>query len=409
MTNRIYFPAHRSNIDSFYVMELLYNANKLEANGKKIFHLELGEPQPKTPKLILNEASRLSKLSIPGYTPSNGIESLRKRISDYYNSEYKLSIDSNQIFITTGSSGAFLLTFLSCFDPGSKVAIFNPVYPAYRNILKCLNIEVLEIYPDKDSINKIEPSLVTKEKIDGLIISNPNNPNGQTFSKDELKFIYDYCKTNNIILISDEIYHGIEYGKKVDSMLNFGDHSIVVNSFSKFFCMPGWRLGWVIIPKELTKNFLKLSQNLFISSGNIAQYSALKAFDCLKELNDIVKIYHSTRDKAYKILKKIPTINFMKPQGAFYFYLDIKKTGLNSFEFVNKLMMDTGIVLTPGIDFDKKFGDRTVRLSFSSGQEMVLEAIEELYKWFKKKLLIPPTLSFFNFFFIVIRNNFYLL
>ena len=384
MTNKTYFPANRSNIDSFYVMDLLYNANKLEANGKKIFHLELGEPQPATPIEVLREASRLSKLKLPGYTPSNGIEVLRQKIADYYNSRYNLKITNDQIFITTGSSGAFLLTFLVCFEPGAKVAIFNPVYPAYRNILKCLNIKVVEIYPDKKSIDKIDPYLIAKKKVDGLIISNPNNPNGQKYTRSELHFIYDYCKKNKIILISDEIYHGIEYENKTNSMLSFGKQAIIINSFSKYFCMPGWRLGWVIIPKLLRDNFLKLSQNLFISSGNIAQYSALKVFDCLKELDDLVKTYHSTRNQVNEILSNIPVIDFKKPDGSFYFYLDIKETNLDSFELVNKLMFETGVVLTPGIDFDKKNGKRTVRLSFSSKQDSVIEATEILYDWFKK-------------------------
>ena len=384
MTNRIYLPANRSNIDSFYVMELLYNANKLEANGKKIFHLELGEPIPKTPKPVLKEASRLSRLSLPGYTPSNGIEELREKISEFYKNRYNLKINSEQIFITTGSSGAFLLTFLSCFDKGSRVAIFNPVYPAYRNILKSLNIDVVEIFPDNNNIDKIDISLISRQKIDGLIISNPNNPNGQTFSDNELKFVYEYCKKNQVILISDEIYHGIEYGERIKSMLNYGNKAIVINSFSKFFCMPGWRLGWAIIPKELKENFLKLSQNLFISSGNIAQYSALKVFDSINELNEIVKVYHSTRNEVLKILKKIPLIKFSEPQGSFYFYIDIQNTKLDSFKFVNKLMIDTGVVLTPGIDFDKKFGTRTVRLSFSSKQNLVLEAVQRIHSWFRK-------------------------
>ena len=384
MTNRIYLPANRSNIDSFYVMELLYNANKLEANGKKIFHLELGEPIPKTPKAVLKEASRLSRLSLPGYTPSNGIEELREKISEFYKYRYNLKINSEQIFVTTGSSGAFLLTFLSCFDKGSRVAIFNPVYPAYRNILKALNIDVVEIFPDSNNIDKIDLSLISKQKIDGLIISNPNNPNGQTFTDTELKFVYEHCKKNQIILISDEIYHGIEYGEPIKSMLNYGNKAIVINSFSKYFCMPGWRLGWAIIPKELKENFLKLSQNLFISSGNIAQYSALKVFDSINELNEIVKVYHSTRNEVLKILKNIPLIKFSEPQGSFYFYIDIRNTKLDSFKFVNKLMIDTGVVLTPGIDFDKKFGSRTVRLSFSSKQNLVLEAVQKIYSWFKK-------------------------
>jgi aspartate/methionine/tyrosine aminotransferase len=296
MINKTYYPAQRSNVDSFLVMDLLYSANKLEANGKKIFHLELGEPQPKTPKRVLKEAARLSKISLPGYTPSNGIVSLRKKVRDYYYLQYKIEIDKDQVFITTGSSGAFLLTFLSCFDPGSRVAIFNPVYPAYRNILKCLNIDVVEIYPNEEELDKIDISMISGKKIDGLVISNPNNPNGQVFNQEELAYIYDFCIKNKIILISDEIYHGIEFIEKSNSMLNFGENAIVINSFSKFFCMPGWRLGWVIIPKVITENFLKLSQNIFISSGNIAQFSALKVFDCMKELKEIVKNYHLTRD-----------------------------------------------------------------------------------------------------------------
>ncbi len=214
MNHKTYYPSSRSNIDSFYVMELLYSANQLEANGKKIFHLELGEPQPKTPKKVMKEASRLSKISLPGYTPSNGIKSLRKKITDFYLSEYKVKIDKDQVFITTGSSGAFLLSFLSCFDSRQKVGILNPVYPAYRNILKCLNIKVVEIYPSNERIDEIDPFSISKYELDGLIISNPNNPNGQTFSKKELQFIYNHCLKNNIKLISDEIYHGIEYCKK---------------------------------------------------------------------------------------------------------------------------------------------------------------------------------------------------
>ena len=148
--------------------------------------------------------------------------------------------------------------------------------------------------------------------------------------------------------------------------------------------MPGWRLGWVIVPESLTKNLLKLSQNLFISSGNVAQYSALKVFDCINELDEIVKIYHSTRDQVSQILCKIPVINFNIPDGSFYFYIEIEKTKLDSFELVNKIMSETGVVLTPGIDFDKRFGNKTVRLSFSSEQDLVLEGTENLYKWFKK-------------------------
>ena len=382
MKTNSYLPSSRSNIDSFYVMDLLYSANKLESTGKKIFHLELGEPLSMTPKKVLNEARILTQKKIPGYTPSNGIFDLRQKISEYYLKYYGLKVDNDQVFITTGSSGAFLLSFLACFDPGSKVVIFNPVYPAYRNILKSLNIEVIEIYPKK--IDKIDLTSFSKKNVDGLIISNPNNPNGQVFSKHELSYIYNFCSQNNIVLISDEIYHGIEYEGKTPSLLNYGENVIVINSFSKFFCMPGWRLGWAIIPKKLASNFLKLSQNLFISSGNIAQYSALKIFDCIDDLGKLVKHYKSTRDKVVQILKTQSIAKFEIPKGAFYFYLDISSIKLNSFDFVKKLMNETGVVLTPGMDFDKKNGNSTIRLSFSSDSKNVLEGVKRIAAWLKK-------------------------
>lgn len=381
MKKTTYLPSLRSDIDSFYVMDLLYSANKLESTGKKIFHLELGEPLFMTPKKVLNEARALTKKKIPGYTPSNGILDLRQKISEYYLTNYEIDVDKDQVFITTGSSGAFLLSFLSCFDPGSKVAIFNPVYPAYRNILKSLNINVVEIYPNK--IEKIDLMSFSMKNIDGLIISNPNNPNGQVFSQGELSYIYEFCSQNKIVLISDEIYHGIEYEGKTPSLLNYGENVIVINSFSKFFCMPGWRLGWTIIPRKLTNNFLKLSQNLFISSGNIAQYSALKIFDCIDELKKIVNHYRSTRDKVVQILKTQSIAKFEIPKGAFYFYLNISKTKLNSFDFVKKVMNETGVVITPGLDFDKRNGNSTVRLSFSSDPEKVIEGAKKLAKWLK--------------------------
>ncbi len=383
--NNTYFPAKRSNIDSFFVMNVLSKANRLESEGKEIFHLELGEPVAKTPNEVKKEIKKLIKLNLPGYTPSNGILELRKKISKYYKNNYSVEIDHNQIFVTTGSSGAFLLTFLACFDPGDKVAIFSPVYPAYRNILKSLNIEVIEIGTDKNNIDFIDVKKITKiSSINGLIISNPNNPTGQVLSKKELNYIYSYCKKNKIILISDEIYHGIEYEKKACSMLNFGKNSIVINSFSKFFCMPGWRLGWSIVPKTLEKNFLKLAQNLFISSSNIAQFSALKSFDSIKELKINVENYKISRDIVINELSKIPQIKFSKPYGGFYVYIDIRKTKLDSSVLVEKILLETGVALTPGKDFDKINGKNAIRLSFSTDKQKVLKALKKLIKWFKR-------------------------
>ena len=384
MNNKFFFPSKRSNIDSFKVMQLLSDACNLENNGKKVYHLELGEPPQFTPLLLKNEVKKLVNLNLPGYTPSNGIKELRKKISIFYESKYKLDVNHDNIFITTGSSGAFLLTFISCFDKGQKVGIFNPVYPAYRNILKSLNIEVIEIFPEDSDICRIDFKKIEKFKnLDGIVISNPNNPNGQVFSNHELDYIYTFCSRNDIRLISDEIYHGIEFEDLSNSILNFGPKAIVINSFSKYFLMPGWRLGWAIIPDSLRENFLKLSQNLFISSGNIAQYSALKIFECIDELNETVKQYSISREHVYKLLSEIKGLNFKKPDGAFYFYLDITNFKINSEELAKKILKETGVALTPGTDFDKKFGQRTLRLAFSIDNQKVIKAVIKLKNWFK--------------------------
>ncbi len=385
MNNKFFFPSKRSNIDSFKVMQLLSDASKLENNGKKVYHLELGEPSQLTPVPLKNEVKKLLNSNLPGYTPSNGIEELRRKISNFYKFKYKLDINQDNIFITTGSSGAFLLSFISCFDEGQKVGIFNPVYPAYRNILKSLNIKVIEIFTEDSDICKIDLRKVEKFKnLDGLIISNPNNPNGQVFSKKELDYIYNFCLKNNLKLISDEIYHGIEFEKPSNSILNFGPKAIVINSFSKYFLMPGWRLGWAIVPDSLRENFLKLSQNLFISSGNIAQYSAVKIFECIDELNETVKNYSISREHVYKLLSEIKGLNFRKPDGAFYFYLDITKFNINSEELAKKILNEIGVALTPGTDFDKKFGQRTLRLAFSIDNQKVIQAVIKLKKWFSQ-------------------------
>ena len=384
MKRKIYKPSIRSNVSPFYVMNLLEKAKKMELENKKVYHLELGEPQMKTPDLIKDEVQRLVKKGIAGYTPSNGIYPLRKKISEYYKRKYQVEVSEDRVFITTGSSGAFLLSFLLNFDKGDRVAIFNPVYPAYRNILKSLDIEVVEIYPDINNERTINFKSIEKYKeLDGVIISNPNNPNGQVFTDVELKYIYNFCKKYKIKLISDEIYHGITYDLELKSCLNFGDETIIINSFSKYFCMPGWRLGWVIVPKSLTKNLLKLSQNIFISSGNIAQFAAIKAFECIDNFDNVVKSYKENRDKSLKILEKMPLLEHSIPSGAFYFYVNIKKLKIDSSVFVKKLLNDTGVALTPGIDFDTRNGKKTIRISFSSDQKSLLTGLNLLYKWYK--------------------------
>ena len=376
-TKKKYLPSKRSFIDSFLVMDVLEKSNSLETKGRKVYHLELGEPLPRTPKKVLIQAKNLLKKQIPGYTPSNGIFELREAISKYY-IKNNIVVNENNVFITVGSSGAFLLTFLACFDPGDAVVIFSPSYPAYRNILKSLGIKVIEIYNFQQFID-----IHKKKKIKGLIVSSPTNPTGKVFDYDELKIIYDYCDKSGITLISDEIYHGIEFGKKSYSLRSFGENTIVINSFSKYFCMPGWRLGWVIIPNTLKENFLKLAQNLFISSGNIAQYAAVKVFDCIDQLNQVVNIYEKNKNYVFDVLKKTAWNSLSESDGAFYTYIDISEFSQDSFIVVKKILDETGVALTPGTDFDKLNGRNFIRLSFSGEHQLVKEALDILSTWIK--------------------------
>lgn len=376
-----YIPSNRSSIDSFYVMDVLAKAKEIELSGKEIFHFELGEPSPITPKKITDEAKRLININLPGYTPSNGIYELRRKITEYYLKK-KITIRAEQVFITTGSSGAFLLSFLTCFDAGDKVAIFNPSYPAYRNILKSLNLEVVEIESSpEDNFNIDLKKIKLQKNLKGLIVSSPNNPNGQVFSKKDLEFIYSYCEENNIILISDEIYHGIGKKNNFISMKEFGEKCLIINSFSKFFCMPGWRLGWVIVPNIYIKNFLKLSQNLFISTNNIAQFSAVKAFECIDEFIKNNEMYNDNRDYVYEKLRTTPWKKFSMSEGGFYTYINLTKFTSNTQKLVSEILNATGVALTSGIDFDKQNGNTAIRLSFSGNRQTVKKGIDKLVNW----------------------------
>ena len=380
-TKKKYLPSKRSFVDSFLVMDVLAESEKIESRGNKVFHLELGEPLMRKNKLITKDIQRLVNLNLPGYSPSNGIKELRDRISEFYRDK-NINIEPEQVFITSGSSGAFVLTFLTCFDPGDHVAIFNPSYPAYRNILKSLNLNVVEIHSSIKKNFMIDlKKIANYKKIKGLIISSPNNPNGQIFSFEELKFIYEFCKKHSIKLISDEIYHGIEYEKKTYTLNLFGKDVIVINSFSKYFCMPGWRLGWVTVPYSLKDNFLKLSQNLFISSNNIAQYAAIKSFEHLNHFDKNVEIYLKNRNLIYRSLRQTSWNDITNPMGGFYFYLNVSKFTNESQNLVKKILEETGVALTSGMDFDKKNGNKTIRLSFSRNHLIIKEAVKRLVKW----------------------------
>ncbi|MBL41122.1 MAG: 1-aminocyclopropane-1-carboxylate deaminase [Rhodospirillaceae bacterium] len=367
-------------------MEMLREANQLEEKGKNIIHLEVGEPSAGAPSAVYMKAQKIldEKKPIP-YTDALGISILRERISEYYKSSYDVIIPYQNIIITTGTSAGFVLSLLSAFDVGDKVAISVPGYPAYKNILISLGLNPVEITTNKNQ--KYQPTLIQIKKlgnIDGIIVASPSNPTGSIFDDKELEEITNYCDKKGIRILSDEIYHGITYEKKALSIAGISKSGIILNGFSKYFCMTGWRVGWLIVPDELIKPIEKLSQNLFISTNALSQMAAVDAFDCNDELQEIIKKYKINRDILIDSLNHMGISNIAPCDGAFYIYADISHLTENSMLFCKDLLNNAGVAITPGIDFDQTNGKSFVRFSYSCDEENIVEASKRMLKWVKQ-------------------------
>ncbi|NQU55994.1 MAG: pyridoxal phosphate-dependent aminotransferase [Rhodospirillales bacterium] len=375
--------AKRGTIPPFIVMDVMAAASQREATGKDVLHMEVGQPGTPAPAAV-REAARLALDSDRlGYTLALGIPQLRERLSQHYKDTYGLDVPSSRIVVTTGSSGAFVVSFLSVFDSGDRVALADPGYPAYRNILKSLGIEVIGIpvgpennfQPTPEGLQQIEGAL------DGLIIASPSNPTGTMIGADEMATLVDYCKERGIRLISDEIYHGVTYEKSACSALAFSDDAIIINSFSKYFSMTGWRLGWMVVPEPLLRSVECLAQNLFISPPTLSQLAGVAAFDCAEELDDLVANYKRNRDLLLELLPKAGFDKLSHAEGAFYLYADVSHLTNDSQEFCRRCLAETGVAITPGIDFDPQRGHQTVRFSFAGPYDDMAKAAKRLIDW----------------------------
>ena len=330
--------AKRGTIPPFIVMDVMREANVREAQGEDVLHLEVGQPGTGAPGPVLEAAKAVLDEDRLGYTDALGLPALKRRIARHYQDAYGLAVDPERIVVTTGSSGGFVLSFLAAFDAGDRVALSSPGYPAYRNILRGVGCEVVDIKVGPDTNFQPTPELVDRAvhdsaASDGLIIASPSNPTGAMIHARELKELIGYCADNAIRLISDEIYHGITYGKKAETALRHTDDAIVVNSFSKYFSMTGWRLGWMVTPEELLRSCECLAQNLFISPPSLSQHAGIKVFDCGDELQANVARYAENRGI---LLKKLPAAGFetLAPaEGAFYIYADIANLTNDSQDF----------------------------------------------------------------------------
>ena len=374
----------RGSVDPFIVMDVMEAASKIEKAGHDVIHLEVGQPGTSAP--ILAKESVIDSLSAStlGYTVALGIPELRKKIAELYWHWYKVKVDPQRIIVTPGSSGAFLLAFTGLFDVGDSVGIGSPGYPSYRQILKALSLNTVKIKALSDNKFQPVPTDVINNKLDGLLVASPANPTGSMLNRDELEKLMAACKKKETAFISDEIYHGIEYETRAVSALEVSDDCFVINSFSKYFSMTGWRLGWIVVPNKHIRQFERLAQNMFICAPHISQIAALGALDAHHELNQNVQTYKTNRAILAEQLPNLGLAKFAPPDGAFYFYVDVSEYTDNSVNFANEILEEVNVAVTPGIDFDPDRGLKTIRLSYACSTPDLKEGLKRLNNFMSK-------------------------
>jgi aspartate/methionine/tyrosine aminotransferase len=364
-------------------MDVLREANELAASGTDVIHLEVGQPSTPAPRAVITAAETALRREVLGYTDALGLPALREAIARHYQNTERVTIDPARIVVTTGSSAGFVLAFLAAFDAGERVALAAPSYPAYRNILAALDLVPVEL--DTGPAEHYQPTLGllrgAQERIDGLIIASPANPTGSMIDAATLAAIAKHCDAAGIRLISDEIYHGITYEKLAVSAAALSNDAIIVNSFSKYYSMTGWRIGWMIVPPDMLRAVECLAQNLFISPPALAQHAALAAFDAREELEANCRRYGENRALLLAELPKAGFERFAPADGAFYLYADIAALTNDSRDFCSRMLREIGVACTPGVDFDPKRGHATMRLCFAGATADIAEALRRLRYW----------------------------
>jgi aspartate/methionine/tyrosine aminotransferase len=374
----------RSTVPPFIVMDVMEKAARREAAGLPVIHMEVGQPSAPLPPRVLDAAQRAIRTDRLGYTAALGLPKLREKISRHYRQFYRTSIVPERIAVTTGSSGGFVLALLAAFELGDRIAIAEPGYPCYRNILDSLGLEPVPIPVSTETNFQITSGHLERlqKPVHGMILANPSNPTGAGIGYEDLNALIRYCNEHQIRLLSDEIYQGIEFGIGRVSAAGIDSNVISINSFSKYFCMTGWRVGWMVLPPSLVRTVERLTQNLFIAAPTISQLAALEALDCYDEFNAIVSTYSANRDILINELPVVGFDKFIPPDGAFYLYAEIGHlTNEPSPLFCDRLLSQTGIAVTPGIDFDPIRGGATVRFSFAGSTDSVVAAAQELRMW----------------------------
>jgi aspartate/methionine/tyrosine aminotransferase len=381
---RLMLPSTRSDVPPFMVMDVMAAAARIEAAGGRVIHMEVGQPAASAPSSAL-DAARAALSGRLAYTETLGIPSLRARIAHHYAETYGVAVDPSRVIATTGSSAGFILAFLALFEPGDRIAVAVPGYPPYRHILKALGCEAVLIETTAATRWAVTPDMLLethrRTPLAGVLVASPANPTGTMMTREALRALIDAAQGEGIRFISDEIYHGLDYAFPAVTAAELSDDAVIINSFSKYFCMTGWRVGWMVVPEPLVRPIDRLQGNLAISVPTLSQIAAAAAFDGRAEMDAIKHGYEENRRLLVEGLPKAGLDTFLPVDGAFYLYADVSRFSDDSFAFAKRMLDETHVAATPGVDFDPLHGRSFLRFCYAGSAAEMHEAVERIGAW----------------------------
>jgi aspartate/methionine/tyrosine aminotransferase len=384
---RLITPSARSDVPPFMVMDVMAAAARIEAAGGRVIHMEVGQPAAAPPASAIAAAHAALASGRLRYTESLGIATLRARIARHYEESYGLAIDPARVVVTTGSSAGFILAFLALFEPGDRVAVALPGYPPYRHILSALGCEPVAIETTQATRWAITPEMLIaahrEAPLNGVLVASPANPTGTMMPAEALRELVAAAESEGIRFISDEIYHGLDYAFPAETAARLSQNCVIINSFSKYFCMTGWRIGWMVAPEPLVRPLDRLQGNLAVSVPTLSQIAAEAAFDGRAEMEAVKHGYEENRRILLEGLPKAGLDKTLPVDGAFYLYADVSRFSDDSFEFARRMLAQTHVAVTPGIDFDPLQGRHFIRFCYAGAAAEMHEAVERLANWLK--------------------------
>ena len=385
---RLISPSARSDVPPFMVMDVMAAAARMEAAGERVIHMEVGQPAAAAPASAIGAARTALASGQLRYTETLGIATLRARIARHYGESYGVAIDPARVVVTTGSSAGFVLAFLALFESGDRVAVALPGYPPYRHILSALGCEAVAIETTQATRWAITPEMLMaahrKAPLKGVLVASPANPTGTMMQAEALRDLISAAEGEGIRFISDEIYHGLDYAFPAETATRLSENCVIINSFSKYFCMTGWRIGWMVVPEPLVRPLDRLQGNLAVSVPTLSQIAAEAAFDGRAEMEAVKHGYEENRRILLDGLPEAGFDTFLPVDGAFYLYADVSRFSDDSFEFAKRMLAQTHVAATPGVDFDPLEGRHFIRFCYAGATADMYEAVERLANWLKR-------------------------